>query len=205
MQKRDGNEATTDTMFARIVEAQQALRNEAAQRGLGRFLYNDGEFAIRSIDRNLEACTVSVVLTLGLGCRYELSTIVTETDQVDARNLAATFIDWIEAVVAGNAEVAQSRREIKAVTERAISKALREGINIELLGIDIAPIAVGGRAAEAHDLRHPKTLLVCLIMSQVVDGKIVRDEVVIDANRAEEFADYLADSVLPEQREILGL
>ena len=98
-------------------------------------------------------------------------------------------------------KAAASRRAIATAAAEVFADAAAEGIDIELLRLEPAPIHVVGKPRVEDE--NAQVFYVHVVMPHLEGTTVTRASYTIDAFDAEEFADYLRNRTLPEVRGIL--
>ena len=191
----------TAGLIDRIMLTSLTVRTEAARRGLGRYLADQGQATVKPCSgTRFVSAYMSHLFQPNHGVQFELMSLVTDDDHaapLDPARKAGLIVDWMEWLRPRAAEVAATRRAIAAAAAEVIAEAKAEGIELELLGGDRAPV---------HTYRHPKVqghrqvFYVRLVMDHDDDGEWTRDAYDIDADDPAELAEYLRRRTLPELR-----
>jgi hypothetical protein len=158
---------------------------------------------IRSGD---DSATINFTFKAGEGMDHVLSTIVDgEIVGTPERRgeLADNFVLHMQRAVIRAAEGAASRRAIALAAAKVISEAQAEGLDLELLQVEPAPISVFGKPRVEDE--NAQVFYVHVVLPHLDGGMLTRDSYTIDADDAEEFADYLRHRTLPELRELVRL
>lgn len=178
------------------------LRAEAERRGLHRYLGSLGAPNVRPCGGiGSVSCDLRYSFHPLHGVEFELDTLVTDDDHAWPLVPAATaklFVDWMEWLRPRAADVAATRRAITVATAEVIAEAAAEGIELELLGVDLASVHVHLQPGARGD--YQPVFYVRLVMDHDDVGTATRDVYTIDANDPVEFADYLRRRTLPELR-----
>ncbi|MFD1787567.1 hypothetical protein ACFSC3_08285 [Sphingomonas floccifaciens] len=135
---------------------------------------------------------------------HVLSTVVTDNViDTPARRaeLADNFVLYMQRAVNRAPEAAASRRAIANAVAEVASEAGAEGIDLELLRLEPSPINVFGKPRVEDE--HAQVFYVHIVLPHLENGILTRDSYTIDADGAEEFADYLRNRTLPELREVV--
>lgn len=194
--------AGTASLMDRVQITTVLLQAEAKRRGLDRYLVDGGAASVRpGVGIGFVSCDLRYSFLPLHGVAFELETLVTDDDHGWPLVPAATakqFVDWMEWLRPRAADVAATRRAITAATTEVIAEAAEEGIELELLGVDLAPVHVFLQPAARGD--YQPIFYVRLVMDHDDAGTATRDVYTIDADDAEEFAAYLRHRTLPELR-----
>lgn len=205
MKTMNDNEATASSDLMENIRAfERQLDQKAKAAGLGS-MFIAGSMTVHPGWRSSFAgATLSVEFKAGHGMHRRLTTLVTDDDigtsELQA-DLAENFVLNMQRAVARAPSAATSRRAIGAAAAAFIAEAGAEGIELEFLCVEPAPIAVFGRPRIEDDT--PQVFYVHIVMPHIVDGKLTRDGYTIDADDAAEFAEYLRRRTLPELRELV--
>lgn len=152
-----------------------------------------------------EAAALNFLFKAGHGMEHLLMTIVTRDDLGTSERrdeLAENFVLHMKRAAARARESAASRRAIAAAAAVVIEEAAAEGIDMELLHLQPSPIHVYGRP-DAED-EHPQVFYAHILMPHREGAILTRDSYTIDADDADEFADYLRSRTVPELRELVA-
>jgi hypothetical protein len=139
----------------------------------------------------------------GRGMDHMLTTIVTPNivDTAARRDqLADNFIAHMKRAVDRAPTAAESRTAIARAAEEVFAEARAEGIELELLRLEPSPILVFGDPRAKDNFA--QVFYVHIVMPHFDGTSLTRDSYTVDADDAEEFADYLRSYTLPELREL---
>lgn len=187
------------------------VEEQAKAKGLSRYLLDHGAISVRPHGGNdFDAADVSIGFQPNLGMDYRLYTPVTDSDHawpIDTpkkrNDKAALFVRHMEYLLAQAKIAAASRAAIKRAAQEVFDEALREGFVMEVLRIEAAPVLIHGEPGKRN--RHgecKQVFYVHVLMPHDDEGTLTEDAWTIDADDADEFADYLRSNVLPELREL---
>lgn len=193
-------------LMGRIQMTSRLVGMMAEERGLARYLEGRTEATATikpspSVDGTRDSAWLSYHFMPNYGVTFELLSLVTADNQahpVKPFERATLLVDWMEWLAPRAAAVAAQRTAIAAAANQVIAEAQLEGIEMELLGIELAPV---------HAYVDPGTpggwsnvFYVAMLMDHDDAGTMTRDRYTIDADDPAEFASYLRTSVLPDMR-----
>lgn len=209
MKKTTKNTKPADDLMLQILRLQRAIYREAEAAGLAKYLTNSGRLTVIPYDGYGDwTADVSLGYQPNHGIAYKLTTPVTHDDgnwSIDSDVQSELFVAHLKNIRSKAEKVSASRRAIKQATLEFIAEAAQEGISLELLRIEPAPVLVfedpcrPGRRRE-----HAQIFYVHMLLPHDDAGKLTEDMYTIDADDAEEFAIYLRDRLLPELRELVA-
>jgi hypothetical protein len=202
--KTTGKRTRGSDLMSRIQITSRLVADEAGERGLARYLEGNGQATIKpmtSCPGVPEGCWMSHFFQPLHGVRFELLSMVTDdtgsSPLVPAQH-AARLADWMEWLTPRAAAVAAQRTAVTAAAAQVIAEATAEGIDMELLGVDLAPVhttVAPGERGGWHTVFYVR-----IVMDHLDQGVLTRDAYTIDADDPTEFADYMRRRILPEIR-----
>ncbi|WP_164518891.1 hypothetical protein [Sphingomonas sp. ABOLG] len=208
MKKTTQKAKPADDLMLQILDLQRTIYRKAEAAGLARYLTNRGQLTVIPHDGNgAWTADISLGYQPNYGIEYKLTTPLTGEDgnrAVDRDVQSDLFVAHLMAIRSTAEKVSASRRAIKQATLEVIAEAAREGISLELLRIEPAPVLVFEDPCEPGRRReHSQVFYVHMMLPHDDAGTLTEDMYTIDAADAEEFADYLRDRTLPELRELV--
>jgi hypothetical protein len=209
MPKTGTKSKRAEGLMTDIVRLQRAIYRKAEACGLARYLINHGDLSVTQLgEPNGWSAYIDLRFQPNYGIEYKLNTLVTGRGHawpIDQEALSDLFVEYLEHIRARAETVSNSRRAIKQTTLQVIEEAAKEGIDLELMRIEAAPIHVfGGPVKQNRRGECAQVFYVHLMMPHDDSGLMTEDVYTIDADDPEEFGDYLRTRTLPELRELLG-
>jgi hypothetical protein len=187
-----------------IMSFERQLIRKAKEAGLRNQILDDRLKIQPSKGAPSEGAAISFEFKAGSGVDLLLTSIVSSVD-VDTQErrdeLAENFLLHMQRAVVRAPEAAASRRAITAAAVTVIAEAAAEGIELELLRLEPAPVPVFGRPRIEDE--NAQVFYVHIVMPHLHNGALTRDSYTVDADDAEEFADYLRHRTIPELRDLL--
>jgi hypothetical protein len=202
MKPMNDNAIPTD-LLSDIMAFERLLIRKAKDAGLRNLLIDDRLKIQPSKGSPSDTAALSIEFKAGSGMDQQLTTIVfSDTVGTPERRdeLAENFVLHMQRAIARAPEAAASRRAITAAAAAVIAEAVAEGIELELLRLEPASIPVFGRPRVEDE--NAQVFYVHLVMPHLQNGALTRDSYTVDADDAEEFADYLRHRTLPELRDL---
>jgi hypothetical protein len=200
-------------LMADIKALEARVYKEAEAKGLSRYLVNHGAISVRPHGgSDFHAGDITIGFQPNYGLDFKLFTPVTDAAHAwpintfgKRQKLAALVAKHMEHLVATAPVVAKTRADIKRAAQQVLDEALNEGLEMEILRIETAPVHVYQEPGQTNRRGECKQVFyVHVLMPHDDEGVLTQDVWTIDADDAEEFADYLRTSVLPELREMLA-
>jgi hypothetical protein len=192
-------------LMSRMQITSKLIADEANERDLGRYLECNGQATIKpmtSCPSVPEGYWMSHFFQPNHGVRFELLSMVTDdtgsSPLVPAEH-ADRLVDWMEWLTPRAAAVAAQRTAVTAAAAQVIAEAAVEGIDMELLGVDLAPVHTTQAPGERGGWH--TVFYVRIVMDHGDRGVLTRDAYTIDADDPAEFAGYMRRRILPEIRE----
>ncbi|MFD1789599.1 hypothetical protein ACFSC3_18755 [Sphingomonas floccifaciens] len=202
----DNAAVTPNDLMGDIRAFECQLMEKAKVAGLRSMLIGDRMSIRLSSSAPSDVATLSVEFRAGLGMDHLLTAMVVgdEIDTPERRaDLAENFILNMQRAIARAPNAAASRRAIAAAAADVFAEAAAEGIDLELLRLEPAPIHVFGKPRVEDE--NAQVFYVHVVMPHLDGTVLTRDSYTIDADDGVEFADYLRSRTLPEVRNILRL
>lgn len=205
--KKTGKRTRGTDLMSRIQTTSQLVGIMAKERGLDRYLEGRSEATATikpfpSNDGSFDAAWLSYHFMPLHGVNFELLSMATTDDKAHAVKpfeKATLLVDWMEWLAPRAAAIAAQRTAIAAAAAEVIAEAGVEGIDMELLGIETAPVHAYVTPGERGGWM--PVYYVAILMDHDDRGVLTRDRYTIDADDPAEFATYLRTRVLPEIRE----
>ena len=180
------------------------IRGAAEDAGMDRYLLDRGRISVvPDLGSDFDSADIVLGFKPNFGLEYDLKTIVTDPgrnwpiDTPERRGQVADLFVRHMSYVAERAEVvAESRLAIKLAAEEVFREARSQGIELELVRIQPAPVLVYGEPGGRGDSK--QIFYVHVVMPHDDQGTLTKDSWSIDAEDASDFAEYLRDRTLPE-------
>jgi hypothetical protein len=205
--KTTGKRTRGSDLMSRIQTTSQLVGIMAQERGVAKYLAGRTQPTATvkpyaSTDGSFDSAWLSYAFQPNHGVSFELLSLVTSDDKahpVKPFERAVLLVDWMEWLTPLAPAVAVRRSAIAAAATEVIAEAKAEGIDMELLGIDLAPVHAYVTPGERGGFM--PVFYVSILMDHDDDGVLTRDRYTVDADDPVEFAAYMRRRILPEIRE----